>query len=252
MKPPEYGILHAGGPVDVRPTGDTLEMGFALMKTLVVCGLVLSLAAGAFAQRRGVGTTFGTNAGYGNVVFPGGKPSIAPFTLTRPNFATSLGNVVAGRPAFHGGVRRQHNSGAVVYVPFAYPVYMGGYYGGYGYGEAPPPPQQPNITVIYPPAQPQPAPVYVAPAEPARPQIQEYTPPAAPETAPAEPAYYLLAFKDHSIYSAVGYWVDGDTLHYITSGNVHNQVSLSLVDRELTEQLNKGRNVQVRLPAPSR
>jgi hypothetical protein len=227
------------------------------MKTLAACGLVLLAASGAFGQRRGVGTTFGTNAGYGNVVFPGGKPAQgAPFTLTGPSFAKSLGNVVAGRPAFNGTVRRHPNSGAVVYVPYAYPVYMGGYYGagyGYGYGEAPPPPQQPNITVIYPPAPQPPAPVYMAPAEP-RPQIQEYAPAPAngTEGSAAEPAYYLLAFKDHSIYSAVGYWFDGDTLHYITGGNVHNQVSLSLVDRELTEQLNKGRGVQVKLPASSR
>lgn len=226
------------------------------MKTLALCGLVLFAASEAWAQRHAAGNTIGTNAGYGNVVFPGGKPAInTPFTLTGPSFAKSLGNVVAGRPAFNGTVRRNPNSGAVVYVPYGYPVYMGGYYGGYGYGygEAPPQ-QQPNITVIYPPAQPQPAPVYMGPSEPPRPQIQEYVPAPAngTESGGTEPSYYLLAFKDHSIYSAVGYWLDGDTLHYITSGNVHNQVSLSLVDRELTEQLNKGRGVQVRLPAPSR
>jgi len=50
----------------------------------------------------------------------------------------------------------------------------------------------------------------------------------------------------------VGYWVDGDTVHYITTGNVHNQVSVSLVDRDLTVQLNKGRGVQVNLPSPPR
>ncbi|HUE22893.1 MAG TPA: hypothetical protein VMQ86_14500, partial [Bryobacteraceae bacterium] len=60
--------------------------------------------------------------------------------------------------------------------------------------------------------------------------------------------YYLIAFKDHTIYSAVAYYAEGDTLHYFTSGNVHNQVSLSLVDRQLTEQLNRDRNVTVRLP----
>jgi hypothetical protein len=45
----------------------------------------------------------------------------------------------------------------------------------------------------------------------------------------------------------VAYYTEGDTLHYFTSGNVHNQVSLSLVDRPLTEQLNRQRNVDVRL-----
>ena len=111
--------------------------------------------------------------------------------------------------------------------------------------------------VIYPPAPAQPQPqMYMAPAEPPRSQNEEYSgpqsSPSSTEAATTDPTYYLLAFKDHSIYSAVGYWVDGDTLHYITTGNIHNQVSLSLVDRELTEQLNKGRGVQVRLGAPSR
>jgi hypothetical protein len=63
-----------------------------------------------------------------------------------------------------------------------------------------------------------------------------------------EAPYYLIAFKDHTIYSAIAYYVDGQTLHYFTEGNVHNQVSLALVDRQLTEQLNRERNVSVRLP----
>jgi hypothetical protein len=66
--------------------------------------------------------------------------------------------------------------------------------------------------------------------------------------APSDSSYYLIAFKDHTIYSAVAYYTDGDTLHYFTSGNIHNQVSLSLVDRQLTEQLNRRRNVSVQLP----
>jgi endonuclease YncB( thermonuclease family) len=60
--------------------------------------------------------------------------------------------------------------------------------------------------------------------------------------------YYLLAFKDNSIYSAVAYWVDGDTLHYFTSGNRHNQASISLLDRELTTRLNRERGSDIRLP----
>ena len=66
---------------------------------------------------------------------------------------------------------------------------------------------------------------------------------------PEASSYYLIAFKDNSIYSAVAYWVDGDTLHYFTSGNTHNQVSMSLVDRALTERLNRERKVDIRLPA---
>ena len=68
----------------------------------------------------------------------------------------------------------------------------------------------------------------------------------APEQ--TEATHYLLAFKDHSIYSAVAYWVEGDTLHYFTSGNTHNQVSVSLVDRDLTRRLNEGSGLEVKLP----
>jgi hypothetical protein len=54
--------------------------------------------------------------------------------------------------------------------------------------------------------------------------------------------------KDSSVYSAVAYWVEGETLHYITTQGKHNQVSLSLVDRNLSEMLNRGRKVEFRLP----
>jgi hypothetical protein len=43
--------------------------------------------------------------------------------------------------------------------------------------------------------------------------------------------------------------VDDDTLHYFTAGNTHNQVSLSLVDRDLTLRLNKESGVDIKLPA---
>jgi endonuclease YncB( thermonuclease family) len=117
--------------------------------------------------------------------------------------------------------------------------------------------QQPNITVIYPPQQ---APVIVnqmappadAAPEPERETFRVYQAPVSPRPeAPApsqEPARYLIAFKDHTIYSAVAYWVDGDTLHYFTNGSTHNQVSLTLVDRQLTERLNRETGSELKLP----
>jgi hypothetical protein len=230
------------------------------MKFVAVSGLAFCMAVNAGAQTYrsgGVVSGFGTNSGFGSVVFPAGRPTIGtPFTLTSPNFANVFGNVVAGRPAYSGvpayqGFTRRHSGNGVVVVPYAYPVFSGGYYG--GYGEAPPP-QQPNVTVIYPPQQ---TPVIIQQMPPQSAQPQVYVPDVPQSTAAPEPAqqsetpYYLLAFNDHSIYSAVGYWVDGDTLHYITAGNVHNQASVALIDRELTDRLNKGRGVQVKLP-PSR
>ena len=230
------------------------------MKSLAACGFVFLLATGAFGQRTRINNSIGTNSGFGSVLFPAGRPTTGqPFTLQNPNFANVMGNVVAGRPPFQG-IRQpvvRGNTNVIYYVPYGYAGFAPGYGYGYGsgYGEAPP--QQPsNVTVVYPPQQPTPVIVMGGapgqPAETPRSTIQDYNAPPAPaETAAAQPDsnYFLLAFKDHSIYSAVGYWVDGDTLHYITGGNVHNQASLALVDRELTAQLNRSRGVQVTLPA---
>jgi hypothetical protein len=253
------------------------------MRILAVGGLLILFASCLFAQR--IGTTQGTAAGYGNVVFPAGRPSITtPFTQTNtfPNVP-----VIVARPVVNGSVRgngfvngagngfgrrnNNNNGNSVVYVPFAYPVFGGGgYYGGYysGYGDPsggmaggmPPQPQQPNGTILYPPQMGSmmmmgpPPQMGGAPLQAPLPNGYMPQEPGAsgPDSAQAqtEAPYYLLAFKDHSIYSAVGYWVDGDTLHYITNGNVHNQASLSLVDRDLTVQLNKGHGVQVNLPPP--
>jgi endonuclease YncB( thermonuclease family) len=116
------------------------------------------------------------------------------------------------------------------------------------------------VTVIYPPQQQAtPVMIQVGPDGEYTTVVQRqpatiYEAPWRRETAeepepPADSARYLLAFKDHTIYSAVAYWADGDTLHYFTTGNTHNQASLSLIDRELTERLNRELGIDFKLPA---
>jgi len=204
----------------------------------------------------------GMHRGFGNVAFPGtGGPKInIPLSITDPTFGARLGANVGGQNVLRqsqgrGGARR--GGGAV----YAFPVYIGGAY----YDAPQPVQQQPNITVIYPP---QAAPVIinhfggdngrVIAASGENPLPDTVSVYQAPVRSPAEnntgvsfnepPTGYLIAFKDHTIYSAVAYWVDGETLHYFTAGNNHNQVSVSLVDRELTERLNKEKGTEVRLP----
>jgi len=161
----------------------------------------------------------------------------------------------------HPGVGRFRNrSGAVVYVPYAVGGYYGGYYGGDYYGDQGM--QQPG----YPQQQYMGPPVIInqnfAP-DVARPVVREYATDAnggirlyGPQTPVSEPAppvaeespTFLIAFKDHTIYAAMAYWVEGDTLHYVTGQSTHNQVSLDLVDRELSDRLNRERQVDFRLP----
>jgi hypothetical protein len=224
------------------------------MRALVGFGLSLLLTAGLFAQHRGGFSNprpFAQGT-FGNVVFPGGWPQLTvPGAITDPTFAMRLGGTVEGsgfrgRP-FGYGTRR---SGTV--IVYGYPVYVG-VYPDNAYPAEPAPQQQPNTAVI---DSPQPAPAIVQrfgsddaqdPTTPVASAADDLQPVEEPPST-VEPSHYLIAFKDHSVYSAVAYWVDGDTLHYFTSGNTHNQVSVSLVDRDLTERLNKESGLELKLP----
>ena len=66
----------------------------------------------------------------------------------------------------------------------------------------------------------------------------------APNTAPV----YLIAFRDHTIRAAVAYWVDGNTLHYVTLEHESRQALLSAVDNDLSKELNRERRVTFSLP----
>jgi hypothetical protein len=214
-----------------------------------------------------------------SVVNPGGGgvSLVVPFSVTDPTFPARLARTVANQnfnrfPAFSGnwgfGNKGSGNWGrggggrnGTAILPYPIPVYVGGGYsdafnGGAPYGvppdaAGPPPQQQPNVIIVYPQQQPAAQnPAYVA--MPPEPQAAYQAPPTQPAQQPVstlEPSHYLIAFKDHTIYSAVAYWVDGDTLHYFTNGNTHNQVSLALVDRPLTERLNRESGIQIKLPA---
>ena len=221
------------------------------MRILAGVSMSLLFAGALFGQYR-----FGTpilTGGFGNAVYPGGtaatNPNITRFTPNAVFPASGGPHLVIPGSSHRAPVTT--GSGAVV-VPYAYPVYIGGGYGD-GSNAAPPAPQQPNVTVVYPP---QPAPVIINQfgpgAMPPPPSGREQVPSYQPETTQADDQasadHYLIALTDHTIYSVVAYWVDGDTLHYFTAGNVHNQASLSLVDRTLTERLNKESGMEVKLP----
>jgi hypothetical protein len=60
--------------------------------------------------------------------------------------------------------------------------------------------------------------------------------------------YYLIAYKNHAVYTALAYWVEDKTLHYVTTQNTHNQASLELIDLTLTKSLNQRNDVPFTLP----
>lgn len=195
--------------------------------------------------------------GFGRLIYPGtGGPLAA-----RPSGRVRGAGYIAPPSVAH------QSHGAAVIVP--YPVYYGGGY--YGY-DAPPAPYAGGYYTDPSGAQ-QSAPAVIINQgfvpDTANPTFQDYSnvqlpPPtlkrydntSQPYADPSvqmpndkpSPSVYLIALKDHTIYAAIGYWVDGQTLHYITQENVHKKLTLDLVDRDFTKQLNEERHVDLTLP----
>lgn len=233
----------------------------------IAIGSVIFLAGSGLAQNRG-----GYNpapGGFGNVLYPGtGRAPQTPTNVLRPAGPIGGGRVMAPPVVGHPQHRRQ------VIVP--YPVYVGGF-GGYGmvsgfdapapvyYGDqgAEPPQANPPVVIINQGYRPETAnPVlrdYSGANLPETPQtLRTYDVPVHPTPDPREreaarveserPTLYLLAFKDHSVLAALAYWVEGDMLKYVTKDGKPNSASLSLVDRDLSRQMNKQLNVDFNLP----
>ncbi len=162
-----------------------------------------------------------------------------------------------GGYVYGGGYGGSYNRGRAVVVPYVYPAFGYGYYAapGYGYGSgdpgygyaAPPPPD--NSMDYGPGGQPAPPPDVNQYQEPVpQPdnsglQIYQSQTPSPEEQAMNEGRYYLIAYKDHSVYTALAYWMENGVLNYVTPQSAHNQISLSLVDLDLTKQLNARRGL---------
>ena len=208
----------------------------------------------------------------GNVLYPGGVPPTPPAgspILPMGGYgqnANSGHGSGSGRGSGTGNhpprfAHPPHDRGVVV------PVYLGG--GGGYYGD----PQQQQYQ-----AQQQPAtlegqdPAVVIVNQDYRPEylnpvVHDYTNAAIPESPPLEqrlstpppariqqeqvqdpsPTIYLIAMKDGNIVAALGYWMEGDTLNYITRDANRNRVSIDRVDKEFSAKLNADRKVDFKL-----
>jgi len=130
-------------------------------------------------------------------------------------------------------------------IAVPYPVFIGGGYGGYydnGYaGPAP-------IAVVNQDFQP----------DSVNPSIIDYSNVPLPEPVADntdenglrddQPTIFLIALTDHTVVAAIAYWVDGDTLNWVSRDAKQNHMSLSLVDRDFSKQLNDERHVEFKLP----
>jgi len=207
-------------------------MRFKLLFTLV-------FVSTAFAQHRSGGPASASRSGAGR-------------TVVRRSFGA--GAVYVPIPAYGFGYGYGPDYG---FDAFNASGYQGGYgqaYGGYDPGAAYPPTPTVIINQNF-------------QTDSVRPQLRDYSntplpepgtvmtpPPAAgaagPPLADDQPTIFLIAMQDRSIIPVIAYWVQGDTLHYITLKGDPNQVSYSQVDRDFSKQLNAERHVPFALPIP--
>jgi hypothetical protein len=227
------------------------------MKAFFAFGLCIFASAGFGAQVAGIrsGTSPGITVPSAGIVPSAG--ALGGFNASVPA-SRPLGGVAL--PTFPVGVNNRHKRApAPGYVTPIY--YVPNYYGsGYydnpqsGYQQAPPPDApapatQPIIINQYFGSR--------GPGERAEERYgEDYRQPAPPPDDVANPGdpigppqnYYLIAYRDHTVYSALAYWVEGDTLHYVTTQNTHNQASLALIDLDRTTKLNADRSIPFSIP----
>jgi hypothetical protein len=60
--------------------------------------------------------------------------------------------------------------------------------------------------------------------------------------------FYLIAFNDHTIQAAVSFRVEGDEIVWVTREREERRAPLASVDRRFSEQINRDRRVEFRLP----
>jgi hypothetical protein len=232
----------------------------------------------AFGQGHSNGTW--SLGGFGSILYPatGHAPTATPPIGQFASAGFSHGFANPGRAS-----HPQH--GAAVIVP--YPVYYGGYYGtgyyggdpsaaGYSNGYAPgygpgddgsqSGPGLPSVVINqnFVPPQANPQVRDYAGDQPQQQQPQDQSglklyqaPPSHPyadaaaaqrSQASDQPTIYLIALRDHTIVQALGYWMEGSTLHYVSAEHTLNQLSIDLVDRDLSQRLNDERGLDFRLP----
>lgn len=253
------------------------------MRRLVRVLLFISLTGLAFGQ--GHPNVPWSLGGFGSVLYPamGHAPTATPPIGQFNGGGFSHVNGGGFSHGFANPGRTAHaQHGASVIVP--YPVYYGGYYDpsagyGNGYGQGygsgytddgsqggqglpsvvinqnfVPPQANPQVRDYSgDPSQQQPdqssgLKLYQAP--PSHPYADAATAAQPRTVASDQPTIYLIALRDHTIVQALGYWMEGSTLHYVSAEHALNQLSIDLVDRDLSQRLNDERGLDFRLAQP--
>jgi hypothetical protein len=72
------------------------------------------------------------------------------------------------------------------------------------------------------------------------------------DAASDKPTIYLIALKDSTIRQAIGYWIEDETLQFVTPQGKISHITLDNLDKQLSEQLNSERNLDFDLDSARR
>src|ERR1700678_1566728 len=233
------------------------------MKVLLRLAVLSTLlVGGAVAQHRGGGGGGGGSRGSVGGFSRGGGFGGGVSSGFRGGFGGGVSNGFRG--GFGGGFGFNRFCcgfgwpyyGFVLGLGYGYGPYYGysGYYDPYsyypdGYASYPAYQPNPNVTVVYPQTQQ----AGMAYADRANPVMREYDQyghqlrPAGGGNGSSSPIY-LIALKNHNIFAASSYSVNGGTLNYVTLEHAEKQVQLDDIDRDMTLRLNGERHVAFQLP----
>ena len=227
----------------------------------LVLAMFLGLVTTAFGQRRG---QYWSPGGYGNVLYPGTghAPVTPPGGGAWPNFFG--GPVPAARPAS----RSAATPGETVILPN--PAYddrsLDDQSGMYAPGDGNQTPANTNFNdrppvVIDQNFAPPLNDLQLASQDPVA--GREFGPPPSQNSATSsaraaqgpsnradndgKPTIYLIAFKNHRIVEALGYWIEGTMLHYVSVGYALNHASIGLIDPDVSQRLNRERGIDFKL-----
>lgn len=205
------------------------------MNRLVLPLALLGMLNTAFGQRRVQTWSLG---GYGSVLFPGTghAPSTPPGGVTGPYFFGSPSQWNEG-PSAATQARGSENAGEV-FVPCVDSECE---------NSDPPVASDLNATVNKSTV----SRGDVSDETPLQPNFASAPPStsAAPRIDDGTPTIYLIAFKDHTVVQALGYWIEGRLLHYVSVEYAVNQASIVLIDISLSQRLNAERSVAFYLDA---
>lgn len=211
--------------------------------------LAMALSISARAQRGGYGAPRSGHLGGGHLSFQGGGSGFRSYHGYSQWGYVRYGPLYGFRPYSRYGFHNYYSPFRYYYGPFGY--YPGYYrrppfYSGLYFGFAVPPYPYYSVPVYYPYSPntlywPEGTPTYVPP-----PYIERRN-----DVQGVPDRVWLVALSDGTIRAVKYYWLEDDTLTYITRDGNSSSVPLSEVDLSFTIQLNRERGVEFRLPTPS-